>query len=164
LFLLILFVLVRSAWCRDAFIHNWKLHRAILWFDEGFVDFQYDNYGSAESPAHEQQPRWDYESYPGFWYFYFNWKTLGFHYQNVTFPGGIGKHLHIAIPYWPVLFATGILPWKWLKSHLQQRKRRRRQSRGLCTNCGYDLRGHLDVKTGSGCPECATPIVSKNIA
>jgi hypothetical protein len=52
----------------------------------------------------------------------------------------------IAIPYGFFLIVLGVSPAIWLMLEVRRRERRRK---GLCTNCGYDLRG-----SSERCPEC----------
>jgi hypothetical protein len=68
-----------------------------------------------------------------------------------TLPGAVPYTMHdrfigAIVPYWLiecVLLAPGVV---WLA-----RRRRRRTPRGLCPQCGYDLRA-----TPGRCPECGT--------
>ena len=56
----------------------------------------------------------------------------------------------ISFPLWPVgllLLAWGCYPF------LPQYRRWRRRKMGLCTNCGYNLRGLTEPR----CPECGKP-------
>src|SRR5204863_6586462 len=55
-------------------------------------------------------------------------------------------------PFWMVTAATLVLPVFWIGRRMRSSFRRRRLERkGLCINCGYDLRG---TPRGSACPEC----------
>ena len=54
----------------------------------------------------------------------------------------------IWMPYWVVVGVTAVLP---IRRYAKWRSRRRRSARGLCLECGYDLRG-----TPDRCPECGT--------
>jgi hypothetical protein len=55
--------------------------------------------------------------------------------------------MRYTVPYWAIILVLLTLPTVWL---LDYRRALVRMSRGLCANCGYDLRGN-----GSGiCPEC----------
>ena len=53
-------------------------------------------------------------------------------------------------PHWPLILIGAIAPAAWF---LRGAKRRSRIRRGLCGQCGYDLRASHDR-----CPECGTPI------
>ena len=77
---------------------------------------------------------------------------------ELAVPDGSGFDRYGGIPAPAVAMVTGILPSVLLIKRLIQRVRRRRQSvawrtRGLCPQCGYDLRASANV-----CPECGTPI------
>lgn len=59
----------------------------------------------------------------------------------------------IVIPYWSILLISCIMPVLWLIRRAAHRRRLRRALAGLCSHCGYDLRGSV-VR----CPECGAPI------
>jgi hypothetical protein len=74
--------------------------------------------------------------------------------QNRSGAGGFGPFddIEIEFRYWLLVALAAVLPAArvpWLL--LERRRRRRRQRRGLCAECGYDLRGG-----GGRCPECGT--------
>lgn len=56
---------------------------------------------------------------------------------------------------WLAIAVTGILPLIWVasvaRSRLAEVKARERLGKGICPNCGYDLRA-----TPNRCPECGT--------
>jgi hypothetical protein len=58
----------------------------------------------------------------------------------------------ITLPWWLLLALTGWPALLWLAHRLRTRPARR-EARGLCRRCAYDLRG-IDSDV---CPECATP-------
>lgn len=60
----------------------------------------------------------------------------------------------ITIPYWFLACATSALPLLWLAGNCHRRIIRRRNLRGLCPACGYDLRASSDR-----CPECGGAVV-----
>jgi hypothetical protein len=61
-------------------------------------------------------------------------------------PGSIRWY---AVPLWPVVAASAVLPAIAARSVLHRRRRRARRERGLCPACAYDLRA-----TPGRCPEC----------
>jgi hypothetical protein len=74
------------------------------------------------------------------------WGTVRLKTGDVRYPVWRSISVHYGIP----VFLGALLPAAWLL-RLPQRRRRRRIQRGLCANCGYDLRAtpHL-------CPECGS--------
>jgi hypothetical protein len=63
-----------------------------------------------------------------------------------------GKSIgYIAVSHW-ALAGCAALPGVWSLRHLRRSNRRR--ARGLCPNCGYDLRASRDR-----CPECGDAVV-----
>jgi hypothetical protein len=57
------------------------------------------------------------------------------------------------MPYWAIMLLAAGMPIWWLGA---SRRRRKSQSRNICTTCGYDLRA-----TPERCPECGD--VPKNL-
>jgi hypothetical protein len=81
-------------------------------------------------------------------------QRLGFRYMSSEFPGFQARTLET--PFWALV----ILPFfLGMPALLGWRTRRRRQLRGQCLNCGYDLRASVNR-----CPECATRMTIEPIA
>jgi hypothetical protein len=59
----------------------------------------------------------------------------------------------ITVPVWFLLVLLSIPPAFWLRRTVRQIRRRRR---GLCPQCGYDIRASADI-----CPECGSPIATR---
>lgn len=57
------------------------------------------------------------------------------------------------VAYWPLAVVTGILPLCWIAAWLPRHRRSRRRTKGLCPDCGYDLRAST-----SRCPECGLAV------
>ena len=68
------------------------------------------------------------------------WNRLGFELRNHP------RWFSVTLPYWPPAAALAALPALRLAGFVRRRKR---VKRGLCPNCGYDLRA-----TPGRCPEC----------
>lgn len=66
----------------------------------------------------------------------------------------VGKSclVNLLVPYWMLLPPLLILPALRLRASLRNQQSRGRARRGLCANCGYDLRG-----SHHRCPECGAP-------
>jgi hypothetical protein len=78
------------------------------------------------------------------------WEWRGFAWRQVRNTGSGVLHGHGVIPFWAVALATTFLPLGWIGSRWRSRTRRRRLHRkGVCLQCGYDLRA-----TPERCPEC----------
>jgi hypothetical protein len=83
------------------------------------------------------------------------WRYLGFGFRQFKFdmrpePPYVYRSWTVGVPHWFIILITGPLP---LRRLLRIRRRRQRRKRGLCVNCGYDLRASPDR-----CPECGTPV------
>ena len=90
----------------------------------------------------------DFQRAPGEEYWQVHWQRFGLGYasRSCSAPGVSRAVRHLLVPYWLVTFLTALRPLfqigRWLMA-------RRRSRRGLCPNCGYDLRA-----TPGRCPEC----------
>lgn len=58
------------------------------------------------------------------------------------------------IPLWVIALLAAILPVRWGRNTWRKRIARLRAEQGLCSHCGYDLRG-----SPSCCPECGTTAI-----
>src|SRR5262249_48019531 len=67
-----------------------------------------------------------------------------------TYRDSFGHETNLVAPLWPLPLLFAIAAFLFLKHSW---KRYRRRARGLCPNCGYDLRASKDR-----CPECGHPI------
>jgi len=81
------------------------------------------------------------------------WKLAGFEIGWMTeamTPLRATKHVWVVFPVWVVvgmcMLMPGVAGWRWV----QRLRARRREKRGLCGGCGYDLRGSASAR----CPEC----------
>jgi len=84
--------------------------------------------------------------YDAHWY----WPILGIHSRAWPAPNATTwENVYISVPDWMLIVAAGILPMVWWARWRQMRLRRK----GLCLNCGYDLRA-----SSERCPECGTEI------
>lgn len=77
-----------------------------------------------------------------------HFRHIGFIYATRSSPGY--REYDLGTPFWFALLLSLILPAVWACRILRDRRRRRA---GLCSACGYDLRGSEGV-----CPECGTLI------
>jgi hypothetical protein len=59
----------------------------------------------------------------------------------------------VAAPHWAFALPLGVAPTAWAFRRARRRLRRERGKRGLCPDCGYDLRA-----TPDRCPECGAPV------
>ena len=81
------------------------------------------------------------------------WKALGVEYVGRDMPwspgrvgGNQGRYAMLAVPYGFLVLLSGAAAGA---SWFALRRQRRRNARGKCTHCGYDLRA-----TPDRCPEC----------
>ena len=86
-------------------------------------------------------------------------QRLGFNARRATFSGPSERATEwgVRVPHWSLVLLTALPPVLWL-GVISRLKRRNRRKRGLCANCGYDLRASSDR-----CPECGT-LVPKEAA
>jgi hypothetical protein len=71
--------------------------------------------------------------------------------------GGLKQtYFEMMLPHWFVILLCGILP---LYDRLVERRQRLRRQRGLCVQCGYDLRA-----SPGRCPECGAAAASPAVA
>lgn len=69
------------------------------------------------------------------------------------------SEMRIIIPLWLFTVVAALMPAFWVQKSWRRISHHRRIIRGLCLNCGYDLRSH---KPGEKCPECGTVITPIN--
>jgi len=76
------------------------------------------------------------------------WAFAGFRLARGNLPLGriAGAYTAVTVPQWVFVLAAAIPTWRGGR---RLYLRRRRARRGLCVDCGYDLRG-----TPGRCPEC----------
>ena len=72
------------------------------------------------------------------------WPSLGFAFNRT------GSTWRVDVPFWAIV-ATFVSPFALWCVGLRRRRKRNRAARGLCPDCGYDLRASPD-----GCPECGS--------
>jgi hypothetical protein len=74
-------------------------------------------------------------------------RFLGFAIERVQTYGG--EYRRVSVPLWLLLLIASAVPIKELREIRLERIRGRRRAKGLCPQCGYDLRA-----SGLQCPEC----------
>jgi hypothetical protein len=126
-----------------------------------FHDFPTPNIAPPFGPGRQYTPAmltWYDQLPPGL-----NWKLFGFDIEddsNFEINGTNhltvrGKQMGFAIPYWAawLMWIPLIL---FADSRRRERIRRSRAGKGLCVQCGYDLRA-----TPQQCPECGLIVAGK---
>jgi hypothetical protein len=85
------------------------------------------------------------------------WRFFGFGYWNTSIPGTPGSGgmsmRGLTIPHWFVIAVLGVAPAIAGRRLHHRWRRRRRVRRGLCADCGYDVRA-----SGERCPECGREV------
>lgn len=81
------------------------------------------------------------------------WNRLGFVFDRVDIEGYAFRWWNVAVPGWLPLTITGIVPTARARSIALSRARAARVRKGLCAECGYDVRASTDR-----CPECGSRI------
>jgi hypothetical protein len=114
-----------------------------LWFDWRYYAVPANSHGKWSDLMRDHPHWWDRFGAPGGYVVDETW--LGF-YEHLGRNANTKWFLIVRLPYWFVAGAGALLPALALRSRL---RRSRRQRRGLCVHCGYDLRGSPDR-----CPEC----------
>jgi hypothetical protein len=77
-------------------------------------------------------------------------------YRFLTYSGNstpLRRYRVIIAPYWSILVLTAPLLWAIVMLDARVRRRARRDARGECIRCGYDLRA-----TAHRCPECGLSV------
>jgi hypothetical protein len=79
------------------------------------------------------------------------WEFLGFAHQwrDQKHPYGADRCDWVTLPMWSLAAASGAVGGAGVVGYSRRRRRRTRERRGLCPECGYDLRATPDQ-----CPEC----------
>jgi hypothetical protein len=115
-----------------------------LWFDWAYHPIPAPDAHMKWSNSMRDHPHWwDRFGAPGGYAADETW--LGF-YGYLGRNANTTRYFIARLPYWFIAAASALLPALRLRRLLRTRKRLRQ---GLCTHCGYDLRGSSDR-----CPEC----------
>jgi len=142
---------VRSYWALDAVSHNHGQWALAVDSTEGTLLFIYDAH------AIEEDPRWLYVcSVPveecGEMAMGFHWGTA--RYIQLSGNGTrSGYQRQVSFPHWAAMSALLLFYIPAVKRVMGRRRERVRARKGLCPECGYDLRASKDR-----CPECGSPI------
>ena len=137
---------IRGIGLSDVVEYAWKGGVNRIWCDYGIIDFQHVTYSTSLSNS---STGWNYEVHRSNWNLsssMSHWKWMGFRLVWDVWRGQKGGNYHVGVPYWFIIAATGILPWRWFR-------RWRRFRNGLCQECGYDCRA-----TPQRCPECGVAL------
>ncbi|HEX2971641.1 MAG TPA: hypothetical protein VHP11_04880 [Tepidisphaeraceae bacterium] len=105
--------------------------------------------------GHQRFPglRWNHERYPLTHYGPQSrlWSWLWWDHYLDQQPNSTDECWRVQVRPWLLLLPPLILPAGWALGDLRQH---RTQRKGLCVQCGYDLRASKER-----CPECGTPII-----
>lgn len=82
------------------------------------------------------------------------WQWIGPSYASVSASASRIPFKHLLLPCWLLVMVSSVLPGVWMVFYLRRRRIMYR-SKGLCRECGYDLRASKER-----CPECGTAIPS----
>ena len=124
------------AYLNDEDIHDWPLH----------IRHESDPAGMVRTEEVESPDPWLVANEnPPFYHVYFNWGGFACYRNDL---GDAPEH-NGTLPLWFLASVTAIGPLWATRSAALRRRRKLRRSRGLCVNCGYDLRA-----TPDRCPEC----------
>lgn len=79
------------------------------------------------------------------------WHWLGFSYAAGPYSPSSGAiYRRLTVPHWALVAALAVLPGRWCRRQLRQRRwTGRPEAERCCLACGYDLRA-----TPDRCPEC----------
>jgi hypothetical protein len=83
------------------------------------------------------------------------WSKMGFvAVSGVQDSPDYAANTFVLFPLWPILLAVGLPTAVMVRKKCKAVRRARRQRRGLCPGCGYDV-SHSE---STRCPECGDPV------